>query len=66
MSLMKRFILSDIDEFANAGVRLKIIGDLSQFDAEARDLIDGAVARTAANRGTTLAVAPSRSRSVTT
>ena len=57
MSLMKRFILSDIDEFAAAGVRLKIIGDLSRFDAEARDLIDGAVARTAANRGTTLAVA---------
>ena len=57
MGLMKRFILSDIDEFAAAGVRLKIIGDLSRFDAEARDLIDGAVARTAANRGTTLAVA---------
>lgn len=57
MALMKRFIVSDLDEFAEAGVRLKIIGDLSRFDAESRELIDGALARTADNQGTTLAVA---------
>jgi undecaprenyl diphosphate synthase len=57
MGLMKRFIVSDIDEFADAGVRLKIIGDLSRFDGEARALIDSALERTAANSGTTLAVA---------
>lgn len=57
MGLMKRFIVSDIDEFASAGVRLKIIGDLSRFDGEARTLIGDAIARTADNRGTTLAVA---------
>jgi undecaprenyl diphosphate synthase len=57
MGLMKRFIISDLDEFADAGVRLRIIGDLSRFDAEARKLIDGAIARTAGNSGTTLAVA---------
>lgn len=57
MGLMKRFIIADLDEFADAGVRLKIIGDLSRFDAEARQLIEGALARTADNRGTTLAVA---------
>ncbi len=57
MGLMKRFIVSDIDEFAEAGVRLKIIGDLSRFDAEARALIEDAVARTAGGAGTTLAVA---------
>ncbi len=57
MSLMKRFILSDLDEFAEAGVRLKIIGDLARFDAETRGLIDGALERTAANSRTTLAVA---------
>ncbi len=57
MGLMKRFIIADLDEFANAGVRLKIIGDLSRFDGEARNLIEGALARTANNRGTTLAVA---------
>ena len=57
MGLMKRFIVSDIDEFAEAGVRLKIIGDLSKFDTEARKLIDSALKRTAGNSRTTLAVA---------
>ncbi len=57
MGLMKRFIISDIDEFADAGVRLRIIGDLSRFDGEARALIDKALERTAANSGTVLAVA---------
>ena len=57
MGLMKRFILSDLDEFADAGVRLKIIGDLSRFAPDVRELIDGAIARTAPNTGTTLAVA---------
>ncbi len=57
MSLMKRFILSDLDEFANAGVRLKIIGDYTAFKPDVVELIDGAIARTAANTGTTLAVA---------
>jgi undecaprenyl diphosphate synthase len=57
MGLMKRFIVGDLDEFASAGVRLKVIGDLSGFDAEARDLINGALARTAGNQGTTLAIA---------
>ena len=57
MGLMKRFIIADLDEFADAGVRLKIIGDLSRFDAEARQLIEDALSRTADNRGTTLAVA---------
>jgi undecaprenyl diphosphate synthase len=57
MGLMKRFILSDLDEFADAGVRLRIIGDLGRFDSETRDLIQKSLDRTAANSGTTLAVA---------
>ncbi|MCJ1959583.1 polyprenyl diphosphate synthase [Novosphingobium mangrovi (ex Hu et al. 2023)] len=57
MGLMKRFILSDLDEFAQAGVRLKIIGDYSAFKPDVVELIDGAIARTASNTGTTLAVA---------
>ena len=57
MGLMKRFIVSDIDEFVDSGVRLKIIGDLSRFDAEARALIEDAVARTSVNTRHTLAVA---------
>ena len=57
MGLMKRFILSDLDEFAKAGVRLRIIGDYTAFKPDVVELIDGAIARTAQNTGTTLAVA---------
>jgi undecaprenyl diphosphate synthase len=57
MSLMKRFILSDLDEFADAGVRLKIIGDYKAFKPDVVELVEGAMARTAANTGTTLVVA---------
>jgi undecaprenyl diphosphate synthase len=57
MSLMKRFILSDLEEFAKAGVRLKIIGDYTAFKPDVVELVQGAMARTAANTGTTLAVA---------
>lgn len=57
MSLMKRFILSDLEEFAQAGVRLRIIGDYKAFKPDVVELIDAALARTADNSGTTLAVA---------
>ncbi len=57
MGLMKAFILADLDEFAKAGVRLKIIGDYNKFSADVVELIEGALARTAANTGTTLVVA---------
>ncbi len=57
MGLLKRFILSDLDEFAANGIRLKIIGDYKAFPADVVELIEGALARTAGNSGTTLAVA---------
>ena len=57
MLLMKRFILADLEEFAEAGVRLKIIGDYQAFAPDVVELIDHALARTATNSGTTLAVA---------
>jgi len=57
MSLMKRFILSDLEEVAQAGVKLKIIGDYKAFKPDVVEMIDRAVARTADNTGTTLAVA---------
>ena len=57
MGLMKRFILADLEEFAEAGVRLKIIGDYRAFAPDVVELIDHALARTAANTGTTLVVA---------
>jgi undecaprenyl diphosphate synthase len=57
MGLLKRFIVADIDEFAANDVRLKIIGDYRAFSSDVVDLIDDAVARTAGNSATTLAVA---------
>jgi undecaprenyl diphosphate synthase len=57
MTLMKRFIVSDLDEFAEAGIKLKIIGDYTAFKPDVVEMIEQAVARTANNTGTTLAVA---------
>jgi len=57
MGLMKKFILADLDEFAAAGVRLKIIGDYKAFPPDLVELMEGALARTSGNSATTLAVA---------
>ena len=57
MSLMKKFILSDLDEMAQNNVRLKIIGDYNAFSSDVVELIENALARTAGNSGTMLAVA---------
>ena len=57
MGLMKRFILSDLGEFKANNVCLRIIGDHSRFPKDVADLVDHALAETAANTGVTLAVA---------
>ncbi|PQM27388.1 di-trans,poly-cis-decaprenylcistransferase [Sphingopyxis lindanitolerans] len=57
MGLMKRFILSDLDEFAANDVRLKVIGNWRALAPDVVALIENALDRTAANRRTTLAVA---------
>ncbi len=57
MTLMKRFIVSDLEEIAQAGVKLKIIGNYKAFKPDVVEMIERAVARTAGNTGTTLAVA---------
>ncbi len=57
MGLMKRFILSDLDEFAANDVRLKVIGDWRALASDVVALIEDAIARTAGNSRTTLAVA---------
>jgi undecaprenyl diphosphate synthase len=57
MGLLKRFILSDLDEFAADNVKLKIIGDYKRLPDDVVELIESALARTAANTGSTLAVA---------
>jgi undecaprenyl diphosphate synthase len=57
MGLMKRFILSDLEEFKANNVRLRIIGDHTAFPKDVAELVDRALAETAANSGVTLAVA---------
>lgn len=57
MGLLKRFILSDLEEMAENNIRLKVIGDYKAFPVDVVDLIEGALERTASNTGTILAVA---------
>ena len=57
MGLMRSFIKSDIDEFTANDVRLKIIGNYKAFAPDIVDMIEDALARTAHNSRTTLAVA---------
>ncbi len=57
MGLMKRFILSDLDEFAANDVKLKVIGNWRALAPDVVALIDKALERTAGNKRTTLAVA---------
>jgi undecaprenyl diphosphate synthase len=57
MGLLGHFIRADIDEFDENDVCLKIIGNYRALDPALVRLIDGAVDRTAGNRGSTLAVA---------
>ncbi|TXC68813.1 isoprenyl transferase [Sphingorhabdus soli] len=57
MGLMKRFILSDLEKFAEEDVKLHIIGDYSAFKPDVVKLIDDALERTSGNKATTLAVA---------
>ncbi len=57
MGLLKRFILADLDELASNGVKLKIIGDYKVLAPDIVELIEGALARTAANTRFTLVIA---------
>jgi undecaprenyl diphosphate synthase len=57
MGLMKRFIISDLDEFAANDVKLKVIGDWRGLAPDVVALIENALERTSGNKRTTLAVA---------
>lgn len=57
MGLLRHFIKADLEEFVANGVRLKIIGEYQALAPDIVELIEDALARTAGNRGTTLAVA---------
>jgi undecaprenyl diphosphate synthase len=57
MGLLKRYIVSDIDEFVANNVRLRIIGDHAALPSDVVALLDDALVRTAGNDGTTLVIA---------
>src|SRR3546814_16742652 len=48
---------SDLDERVVENVRLRVIGDYRRFGTDLTEMIDGAIARTAANTGATLVIA---------
>ncbi len=57
MGMLRTFIRSDLDEFVANNVRLRIIGDYHALAPDIVEMIEGAMARTAANDGTTLVIA---------
>lgn len=57
MGLLRRFILSDIEELHKAGVRLKVIGDYHALSSDLAQLINDAIAKTALNARLTLVIA---------
>lgn len=57
MGLLRHFIVSDLDELAANGVRLRIIGEYKALQPDLVDLIDKAIVRTSSNSKTTLVIA---------
>lgn len=57
MNLLRRFIRSELEELAQAGIRIRVIGDYGAFDRDVVELIESAVERTTGNRRGTLVVA---------
>jgi undecaprenyl diphosphate synthase len=57
MGLLKFFIRNDLAELVRENVRLRVLGDYRRFSRDVVDLVDDALARTAANTGPILAIA---------
>jgi undecaprenyl diphosphate synthase len=57
MGLLRQYIQSDIEEFIDNGVRLKVIGNYKALDTDIVAMIDNAIEKTAGNSRMTLAVA---------
>jgi undecaprenyl diphosphate synthase len=57
MQLFRVALTSEAKKLHGTGVRLRVVGDLSRFDAKLRLLIDKAERLTADNRGLTLTIA---------
>ncbi len=57
MGLLRHFIGADLEEIAEAGARIRVIGDYRAFQDDVVRLIDGAIERTAGNSKMTLVIA---------
>jgi undecaprenyl diphosphate synthase len=57
MGLLRHFIRADLNEIAQAGVRIRVIGDYRAFQDDLVRLIDDAIERTAGNTAMTLVIA---------
>ena len=57
MKLLKFFIRNDLAELVRENVQLRVLGDYRRFPADVVELVDDALARTAANSGPILAIA---------
>jgi undecaprenyl diphosphate synthase len=57
MQLFQAALANEVDKLHQAGVRLKVVGDISRFDAGIRKLVADGEALTAGNQGLTLTIA---------
>ena len=57
MALLRHFLASELDELVSEGVKLRVIGGWRELAPDLVAMIEGAVARTAANPGPTLVIA---------
>lgn len=55
--LLRHYVMNEIEEMSSKGVRFRIIGDYERFGPDLVAMLDDAMARTAGNRGLTLAIA---------
>jgi undecaprenyl diphosphate synthase len=57
MGLLRHFLASELEELISEGVKLKVIGDFRRLSPDLVEMIDQAMARTAASPGPTLVIA---------
>src|SRR3712207_4481331 len=57
MGLLRLYIGAELNSLHREGVKIKILGDHTAFPPDVAKLVDGAVAKTAANQRMTLAIA---------
>ena len=57
MQLFASVLAKEVDKLDRNGVRMRVVGDVTRFDAKLRRLIEQSEARTAGNQGLTLTIA---------